>query len=223
MRISFDTQEDTYEDALAVLRRAYGRRGPVRKPEEPNAGAEPETVVATKKASGPRRDKGATKRPAQASDAVTSPEATKARREVSGSGAQRARSTKDSAAGNARPSRRTARRAAREGAPSKAATSRVGRAEQPAPPSAAVKRSGTKGAVTRTAARTRAPSGSGSVAHRPRRLTRKKDGSGPAANVAPPGQSEAVRAWARAQGMPVSDRGRMPASVIAAYEEAHKG
>jgi hypothetical protein len=30
-----------------------------------------------------------------------------------------------------------------------------------------------------------------------------------------------VRAWAREQGMQVSDRGRMPATVIAAYEKAH--
>ena len=30
-----------------------------------------------------------------------------------------------------------------------------------------------------------------------------------------------VRAWARAQGMQVNDRGRVPASVLEAYREAH--
>jgi Lsr2 len=33
-------------------------------------------------------------------------------------------------------------------------------------------------------------------------------------------QSE-VRAWARAQGLKVSDRGRIPADVLAKYESAH--
>jgi hypothetical protein len=33
-------------------------------------------------------------------------------------------------------------------------------------------------------------------------------------------QSE-VRAWARAQGLKVSDRGRIPADVLARYEAAH--
>jgi len=32
-----------------------------------------------------------------------------------------------------------------------------------------------------------------------------------------------IRAWARQNGHPVSDRGRVPASVIAAYEAAHRG
>ena len=188
MRISFDTQEDTYEDALAVLRRAYGRRGPAPKQEESRAGAQ-----------------------------VGS-----ARGEVSPPPVKQTRSTSESATGKARPGRGTATRSgARKVAPPKVASSKVARVEKAAATSATAKRPGTKGAVTRKAARRRAPSES--VAERPRRVTRKKTSAGPAANVAPPGQSEAVRAWARAQGMPVSDRGRMPASVIAAYEAAHGG
>ena len=31
----------------------------------------------------------------------------------------------------------------------------------------------------------------------------------------------AIREWARGEGMKVSDRGRVPGSVIAAYEAAH--
>jgi len=30
-----------------------------------------------------------------------------------------------------------------------------------------------------------------------------------------------VRAWARAQGLKVSDRGRIPAEVLGKYESAH--
>jgi hypothetical protein len=185
MRISFDTQEDTYEDALAVLHRAYGRRGPARKRHESRAGAEPEKVVAAKKASSHKR------------------------------------STSEAATGKVRSVRGTARKRARKVAPSKAAAGKVAQVEEAAATSATAKKPGTDGAVKRKTARKRAPLES--VAERPRRVTRKKTSAGLAANVAPPGQSEAVRAWARAQGMPVSDRGRMSAGVIAAYEAAHKG
>ena len=166
MRISFDTQEDTYEDALAVLRRAYGRRGPARKRDESQAGAEPEKPAAEKKAASRKRNKSAGTRPSETRKAVTSTGAGSARGEISAPPMRRPRSTSESATGKVGTMRGTAR---------------------------------------------------------PRRVTRKKTSAGAAANVAPPGQSEAVRAWARAQGMPVSDRGRMPASVIAAYEAAHNG
>jgi len=33
--------------------------------------------------------------------------------------------------------------------------------------------------------------------------------------------SAAIRAWAKQQGVPVSERGRIPASVVAQYEAAH--
>lgn len=36
-------------------------------------------------------------------------------------------------------------------------------------------------------------------------------------------RSEAIRAWAKAQGLAVSDRGRIPAGVIEQYEAASKG
>jgi nucleoid-associated protein Lsr2 len=42
----------------------------------------------------------------------------------------------------------------------------------------------------------------------------------PAARPARHDQSE-VRAWAREQGLKVSDRGRIPAGVLAKYESAH--
>jgi hypothetical protein len=40
-------------------------------------------------------------------------------------------------------------------------------------------------------------------------------------NVAPPGQADVVRAWARAQGMPVKPAGRLSAAVVSAYNAAH--
>ena len=160
MRVSFDTQQDTYEDALAVLRRAYGRRGPVRK-----------QVDAT-------------------------PEGHADADEV-------AESASDSAA------------AVKKASASKSTTSRVPATKKAATKKAATKKTATKKTATRKAS-------SVPVAKRPGRATRREVGAtGAVTNVAPPGQSEAVRAWAREQGMQVSDRGRMPATVIAAYEKAH--
>ena len=158
MRVSFDTQQDTYEDALAVLRRAYGRRGPVRK------------------------------------QADATPEGQADADEV-------AESASDSAA------------AVKKASASKATTSRVP-ATKKAAKKAATKKAATKKTATRKVS-------SVPVAERPGRAPREVGATGTVTNVAPPGQSEAVRAWAREQGMQVSDRGRMPALVIAAYEKAH--
>lgn len=40
-------------------------------------------------------------------------------------------------------------------------------------------------------------------------------------NIAPAGQAEVVRAWARAQGMQVKPAGRLSAAVVSAYNAAH--
>ena len=165
MRVSFDTQQDSYEDALAVLRRAYGRRGPVRKQVDatPEGHAEADEV---------------------------------------------AESASDSAA------------AVKKASASKSTTSRVSATKKAATKKAPTKKPPTKKPPTKkTATRKASPV---PIAKRPGRATRGEVGAtGAVTNVAPPGQSEAVRAWAREQGMQVSDRGRMPASVIAAYEKAH--
>ncbi|MGN0065602.1 MAG: Lsr2 family protein [Nocardioides sp.] len=47
----------------------------------------------------------------------------------------------------------------------------------------------------------------------PRRATKKASGSGV--------DTKAVREWARANGHEVSDRGRVPAELVAAYEAAN--
>jgi hypothetical protein len=40
-------------------------------------------------------------------------------------------------------------------------------------------------------------------------------------NVAPPGQADVVRAWARDQGMQVKAAGRLSAAVVSAYNAGH--
>ena len=40
-------------------------------------------------------------------------------------------------------------------------------------------------------------------------------------NIAPPGQADVVRAWARTQGMQVKPAGRLSAAVVSAYNAAH--
>ena len=172
MRITIDTREDSYEDALGVLRRAYGRHRLPRKPEE--SPAVPEAVDLS--SAGPL---------AEVSD------------DRSASGTVRGD------AGSRKPSAKGSKRAATKRSPAvtAAAESQVSKAT--------VKRASGKKVIRRapTPGRSGAP--------------RKRPASGVAVNVAPRGQSEAVRAWAQEQGMQVRTRGRMPAKVISAYLEAH--
>ncbi len=172
MRISIDTREDSYEDALGVLRRAYGRHGIARKPEE--SPAVPEAV-----------------------DSSTGGKAADASGNRSASGAGRV-----DAGSRTPPAKRTKKAAAKRTPAPKAA------AQTPASKATAKRASGKK--TARSVPASGRPGGS-----------RKRSTSRVAANVAPPGQSEAVRAWAQAQGIQVSNRGRMPAKAIAAYLEAH--
>jgi hypothetical protein len=141
VRITIDTREDSYEDALGVLRRAYGRHRVARK-----TGESPAAV----NSSGGGRP-GAKRTSAARATAVEAP-----------------------------VSKSTGKRAVGGGKAARTAPTR-----------------------TRPGA------------------TRKRAAAGVAANTAPRGESEAVRAWARDQGMQVRSRGRMPAKVIAAYLAAH--
>ena len=171
VRITFDTREDSYEDALGVLRRAYGRHILVRKKEEssvPSVQVEP-----------PRRG-AATKSTSQSATGRSGKQAGPRTRSANGS------------------RKRLSARASATGAVVR---------EPPAPRSATNKTQAKK-AVARSAPPAKGRPGA----------SRQK----PAANTAPPGQSEAIRAWARAQGMQVSARGRMPAKVITAFLDAHR-
>src|SRR4051794_19920699 len=176
MRITIETREDTYEDALGVLRRAYGRHRVAGKAEE--SPAVPAVVDVS-------AGEGAAEESAEESGSRS---ASGAGRGDAGSRRRSGKATKKSAAG-----RTAARKAAAESPVSKST----------------VKRASGKKAARRAPAdgRPGAP--------------RKRSASGIAANTAPRGQSEAVRAWAQDQGMEVRARGRMPAKVVSAYLEAH--
>jgi hypothetical protein len=174
MRITIDTREDSYEDALGVLRRAYGRHRPA-----PIAGESP--VVP------------------EAVDLV------KGRSGAEGSGAR-------SGSGGGRKDVGLSRRPTK--GTKKTAAKRTSPARTPAVEAPIAKATG-KGASARKSAR-------GASANRHPGAPRKRASANGAANTAPSGESEAVRAWARDQGMQVRARGRMPAKVIAAYLEAHE-
>ena len=51
------------------------------------------------------------------------------------------------------------------------------------------------------------------------RRGRRATGTGSARATVDREQSQAIRAWARGQGIEVSDRGRIPADVVAAYHQ----
>jgi hypothetical protein len=52
-----------------------------------------------------------------------------------------------------------------------------------------------------------------------RNKTKSTTSMNPAPNIAPPGQAEVIRAWAKTQGLKVKQAGRLPAAVIQAYQE----
>ena len=173
MRITIDTSEDSYEDALGVLRRAYGRHRLARKAEES---------------------------PAAPSVGDVSPAGTVVAEEsdsLAPAGSRRR------GAGPRKPPAKATKKAAAKRTPATKAVAE----------SRVAKSTGTKASGKKAARRAPASGRPGAP--------RKRSASGVAANTAPRGQSEAVRAWAKQQGMRVSTRGRMPATVISAYLEAH--
>jgi len=169
MQITFDTREDSYEDALGVLRRAYGRH--VLVPKKKDMSDPTRRVEST--------DRGAAKQSSS--------------RSATGRSGKEARKRSPNGGGKS--------------VAKKASATRAVVAESPSSLSSA------KQAPGKTSVARGAPAAKGRTGA-PRQKT--------AANTAPPGQSEAIRSWARAQGMQVSARGRMPANVIAAFLAAHK-
>jgi hypothetical protein len=67
------------------------------------------------------------------------------------------------------------------------------------------------------------PDDAGDGAFRPSPRRRNTAAMNPTSNIAPRGESDKIRAWARDQGLEVKDSGRMPAAVIRAYEAARVG
>jgi hypothetical protein len=101
-------------------------------------------------------------------------------------------------------------------APAAVATERITR---PAP-AKKVARSTSKASAAR-----KAPASKGSGEKGPakkaaaRRGTSAPNSTNPISNIAPPGQADAIRAWAKTRGMEVKQAGRLPAVVIQAYQE----
>ena len=174
VRITIDTREDSYQDALGVLRRAYGRHGPARKKDDSPTRSEDMEVSAG----------------GMVEESVS--------RTASGAG------------GDDVPVRQRSAKGIRKSVARRTPATRAVAAASPGSKSTG------KGAPGRKAV----PSAS-SAQRRPRAVS-KRTASGVAANTAPRGQSEKVRAWAQEHGMQVGSRGRMPANVIAAYLEANK-
>ena len=108
----------------------------------------------------------------------------------------------------------------------KPARSRKGTAARPATKRSPAKRSPATSAATKTV-----PNGTSASSKTPgktARATRASTRNGtkatssitPTSNIAPPGQADAIRAWAQARGMKVKQAGRLPAAAIQAYQDS---
>jgi len=214
MKVAIDTRYDTLEEALAVVALAFraSAQGATRKPKR----------SAKQAASGRKtgRRRAALAEP-KAADTATSaagagPSETTGLRPRAGTRktlGQKAPVAK-TATTNAPPKKSTTRKAVTTGPVTSGAVAEPGTAENAA---------GSKASTTRTVPESASANGSGG---RTKRVSAKKTEAARArppkpSNVAPPGQSDTIRAWARSQGMQVADAGRMSAAVIAAYKAHH--
>jgi hypothetical protein len=211
MKVAIDTRYDTLEEALAVVALAFGTstKGATRKPKP-----------AAKKATSGRRPGGqraalAETKAADTATATASPSETTDPTRRAGARKTAARKGTVAKAGTpkAPPKKSTTRKPVVTGPATSGAVAEPGTATK-----AAASRASATRAVSKSA------SANGSV--KTKRVAAKE--ANPAqtqpptpANVAPPGQSDKIRAWARSQGMQVADAGRMSAAVIAAYKAHH--
>jgi hypothetical protein len=211
MKVAIDTRYDTLEEALAVVALAFeaSAKGATRKPKRAD-----KKVTSGRK---PGRKSAAPAEPTaadRATDAVSPSETT---------GSRRRTATKKTAARKA-----TVAKSATTDAPPKKSTTRKAVATAPAPsgttakPGTATTAAASKAPATRTVSKSASANGSA----KPKRVAATKANPAQAqpqkpANVAPPGESDKIRAWARSQGMQVADAGRLSAAVIAAYKAHH--
>jgi hypothetical protein len=212
MKVAIDTRYDTLEEALAVVALAF---------ETTAQGATKKPKRAAKQRTSGRKPGGRTAGPAEATAADSATDAVSPSKTT---GSRRRTAAKKSAARRA-----TVAKTVTTKAPPKKSTTRKAVATWPDPsettakPGTATKAAGSKAPATRTVSKSASANGS-SV--KTKRVAAKKANpaqtqSPAAANVAPPGQSDKIRAWARSQGMQVADAGRMSAAVIAAYKAHH--
>ena len=108
----------------------------------------------------------------------------------------------------------------------KPARSRKGRAARPETKTSPAQRSPATGAPTKTV-----PNGTSASSKNPGKRARARKASTrngtkatssmtPTSNIAPPGQADTIRAWAKGRGMKVKQAGRLPAAVIQAYQDS---
>jgi len=194
MKVTVDTRHDSLEEALATVHAAFGSSTTQSAPAA-LATTPPAAMGHIAKPAGSRKGPAArpgTKSPAKRAATKTVPASPSAR----------------AAEVSAGPASRT-----HVAAPS-AETSR-----QPVP-AKKVANSTSKAAAVRNAprsksARKRAPAKSAAA----RNGTKSTRSTNPTSNIAPPGQADTIRAWAKQRGMDVKEAGRLPAAVIQAYQE----
>jgi len=215
MKVAIDTRYDTLEEALAVVALAFGAsakdatRKPKRATRQATSGRKPgrqRAALAAPKAADTATD-GAS--PSGTSGTSGSRRHAGTRRTVA-----RKATVAKTATTNAPPKKSTSRKAVAAGS----ATPGTG-----AEPATRTKAAASKAPATRTVSKSARANGSGV---KPKSVDAKQSKPAQAqpptpANVAPPGQSDTIRAWARSQGMQVADAGRLSAAVIAAYKAHH--
>lgn len=211
MKVAIDTRYDTLEEALAVVALAFeaSAKGATRKPKRAD-----KKVTSGRKPGQRRSAPAEPKAPDTVTDAMSPSETTGSRRRTGTSKtAARKTTVAKGVTTNAPPKKSTTRKAVAT-APTPSATT--------AEPGTTTTAAASKASATRTVSK----SASANESVKPRRAAARKANPAQAqppkpANVAPPGQSDKIRAWARSQGMQVADAGRLSAAVIAAYKAHH--
>jgi hypothetical protein len=198
MKVTVDTRHDSLEEALATIHAAFGSI--TRQPAPVPVAKESATPLA---ATRPVAKRSGSRKPAAARPGSNRPRAMKATTKIVAADPPAPLVDVSAAPANrthvAAPSAETSPRTV----PTKNAAKGASKA-------VTVKRaSGSKSSATT------APAKKVSARHGRRSMS----SMNPSSNIAPPGQADAIRAWAKTQGMDVKQAGRLPAVVIQAYQE----
>jgi DNA-binding protein HU-beta len=195
MKVTVDTRHDSLEEALATVHAAFGSNTTQSAPAvlattPPAATGHIAKPARSRKAPGARP--GTKKPPAKRAATKTVPASAPARAaEVSAGPASRTHVAAPSAESSRQP------------APAKKVAKSLSKA-------AAVRK-----ASRSKSAQKKAPA-ENAAAHNGTKSTRSMN---PTSNIAPRGQADTIRAWAKQRGMDVKQAGRLPAAVIQAYQE----
>ena len=215
MKIAIDTRHDTLEEALAVVALAFeasGQTGP--KKAKRSAGRATSSRKTRRRRTAPAEADALS--PGTESRSTTKPDG--ANRRANASKATPRKRADTSAVADESPSKRGKTRKA---AVTTATTSVTVPASGSAKKAAASKAPAAKKSLSKSAAATRKTPTAKGVAAKKTIAKQAKTRPPAATNVAPPGQSDTIRAWARSNGLQVGDAGRMSAAVIAAYNARH--